>query len=75
MNQTNTLESLKGRFVVVNCSTCRLEEKIERKALIRKFSSEVTLARLRRTMVGRCEKMCDGGADGCIATLTSLDLD
>lgn len=70
MPETPTLRTLKGEFIAVECKSCRLYGRMERKALVAKFKASVTLSRLRRSVVGRCEKMCEDGVDRCDARLT-----
>ncbi len=66
-----TLRSLKCEYVIVECKSCRLHGELERKALVTRFKASVTLTRLRRTVVGRCERMCVDGVDQCDARLSA----
>lgn len=68
---TPTLRSLKGQIVVVECKSCRLYGEMDRKDVARKFKASVTVSRLRKTMVGACERMCADGIDRCGARITS----
>lgn len=70
-----TLRSLKGEIVVVECKSCRLHEEMERKVLVTRFTTSFPLSRLRRFVVGGCERMCADGLDRCDARLTSKDPD
>lgn len=65
------MRTLKGEFIAVECKSCRLYGRMERKALVAKFKASVTLPKLRRSVVGRCERMCEGGVDRCDARLSA----
>lgn len=71
MSDAPTLRSLKGQFIVVECKSCDLVGKLERKALVAKFKASIPLSRLRRSVVGRCDRMCADGVDRCGASLSS----
>lgn len=66
-----TLCSLKGPIIVVNCARCGLHGEMERKALVKRFQASATISRIRRGVVGYCERMCADGVDRCDATITS----
>lgn len=68
-----TLRSLKGKTVVVECRTCRRYGELERKALVMRFKASFPLSRLRRALVGGCERMCADGLDRCDARLSARD--
>lgn len=70
-----TLRSLKGQIVVVECRSCGLHEEMDRKVLVTRFTTRFPLSRLRRFVVGGCERMCADGLDRCDARLTSKDPD
>ena len=66
-----TLRSLKYDFVVVECKSCRLYGEMEFKALVAKFKASISVTRLRRSLVGRCERMCEDGVDRCDSGLSA----
>lgn len=66
-----TLRSFEGQIVAVECKSCRLYAQLERKALVTRFTASFPLSRLRRFVVGGCEKMCADGLDRCEARLSS----
>ena len=66
-----TLRSLKGTVIVVECARCGLHGEMERKALVKKFQASATITRIRRGVVGYCERMCADGVDRCDAKITA----
>lgn len=66
-----TLRSLKGAVIVVECARCELHGEMERKALVKRFQASATITRVRRGVVGYCERMCADGIDRCDAKITA----
>jgi hypothetical protein len=69
MNTNPTLRSLKGTLIVVECRACRLYSELDRKEVVRRFKASALLSRVRRGVVGHCDRMCADGADRCEAIL------
>lgn len=67
-----TLRTLEGEGIAVECKSCRMYGELVRKDVVKKYRASVTLSRLRRSLVGACDKMRADGEDKCQARLTSL---
>jgi hypothetical protein len=44
---------------------------LDRKDVVKRYRASITLSRLRRCLVGACEKMCAEGGDKCQARVTA----
>jgi hypothetical protein len=73
MKPNRTLRSLKGSILVIECRTCGLHGELERKDVVRRFKASSSLSRIRRGVVGHCERMCADGVDQCEARLRPMD--
>ena len=71
MDQKATLRSLKGAFLIVDCKACGLHGELDRKEVVRRYKVSAPLSRVRRGVVGHCDRMCAGGVDRCDARLRS----
>lgn len=71
IDKPETLRSLKGPILLVDCARCGLHGEMERRALVKRFQASATISRIRRGVVGYCERMCADGVDRCDATITA----
>ncbi len=67
--KAKTLRSLKETVIVLECHGCQILGEIDRKEIVKRFKASASLLRVRRGLVGVCERMqCDDG-DRCSAVV------
>lgn len=71
MQGNPTLRTLKGAVIAIECKSCRMYGELDRKDVVKRYRASITLSRLRRCLVGACEKMCAEGGDKCQARVTA----
>lgn len=72
MQRNPTLRTLKGDVVAVECKCCRMYGELNRKDVVKRYRASITLSRLRRCLVGACDKMCAEDGDKCQARVMAL---
>ncbi|SCX03848.1 hypothetical protein DSM25559_0358 [Agrobacterium rosae] len=73
MDQEPTLRSIKGPIIAVECSACGIYTELDRERTVRRFKASAPISRVRRVVVGACDRMCVIGVDKCEASLKSVD--
>ncbi|MDR6104236.1 hypothetical protein QE369_004433 [Agrobacterium larrymoorei] len=73
MDQELTLRLLMGPIIVVECGSCGVYTELDRERTVRCFKASAPMSRVRRVIVGACDRMCVCGVDKCEASLRSED--
>jgi len=73
MDQEPTLGSLKGPIIAVEYKACGVYTELDRERTVRRFKASAPISRVRRVVVGACDRMCVSGMDRCEAGVKSRD--
>lgn len=73
MDQEPNLGSVKGPIIAVECRVCGVYTELDREKTVRRFKASAPISRVRRVVVGACDRMCVGGVDRCEASLKSRE--
>ena len=72
MDKYQTLRSLKGAVIVIECKRCGVHGAMDRKVLVKRFKASAPMSRVRRGVFGYCERMCGEDGDRCDARLATV---